>query len=47
MIKRLIKGVRPRLLTCGKVGELKRLKDQLRVFNPGRLLVVKVGNLND
>jgi len=47
MIKRLIKGVRPRLLNCGKGGELKRFKDQLRMFDRGRLLVVRVGNLDD
>ena len=42
-----VKGVRPRPLTCGKGGELKRIKHQLRVFDPGRLLVVRVGNLNE
>jgi len=40
-----VKGVRPRLLTCGKGGELKRIK--LRVFDQSRLLVVRVGNLNE
>ena len=40
-----VKGVRPRPLTCGKGGELKRIKS--RVFDPGRLLVVRVGNLNE
>jgi len=42
-----VKGVRPRLLTCGKGGELKRINHELRVFDPGRLLVVRVGNLNE
>jgi len=42
-----VKGVRPRPLTCGKGGELKRIKYKLRVFDPGRLLVVRVGNLNE
>jgi len=42
-----VKGVQPRLLTCGKGGELKRIKHKLRVFDPGRLLVVRVGNLNE
>ena len=30
-----------------RVMNLKRFKDQLRVFDPGCLLVVRVGNLND
>jgi len=34
-------------LTCGKDGEFKRIKHKLRVFDPGRLLVVRVGNLNE
>jgi len=34
-------------LTCGKGGELKRINMKLRVFNLGRLLVVRVGNLNE
>ena len=42
-----VKGVRPRSLTCGKGGELKRIKHKLRVFDPGRLLVVRVGNLSE
>ena len=42
-----VKGVRPRPLTCGKGGELKRIKHKLRVFDPGCLLVVRVGNLNE
>jgi len=42
-----IKGVRPRPLTCGKGGELKRINIKLRVFDPGRLLVIRVGNLNE
>ena len=42
-----VKGVRPRPLTCGKGGELKRITNELRVFDPGRLLVVRVGNLNE
>jgi len=41
-----VKGVRPRPLTCGKGGELKRI-NELRVFDPGRLLMVRVGNLNE
>ena len=41
-----VKGVRPRPLTCGKGGELKQINMKLRVFDPGRLLVVRVGNLN-
>ena len=46
--KRLyVKGVRPRPLTCSKGGELKRIKHELRVFDPSRLLVVRVGNLNE
>ena len=40
-------GVRCRLLTCGKGGELKRINHDLGVFDPGRLLVVRVGNLNE
>jgi len=39
--------VRPRPLTCGKGAEFKRINIKLRVFNPGRLLVVRVGNLNE
>ena len=39
--------VRPRLLTCGKGGELKRINIKLRVFDSGCLLVVRVGNLNE
>jgi len=27
--------------------ELKRINNKLRVFDPGRLLVVRVGNLNE
>jgi len=42
-----VKGVRPRPLTCGKGGELERIKNELRVFDPGRLLVVRMGNLNE
>ena len=42
-----IKGVRPRPHTCGKGGELKRINIELRVFDPGRLLVIRVGNLNE
>ena len=46
--KRLyVKGVRPRPLTCGKGAELKRINHELRVFDPGRLLMVSVGNLNE
>ena len=40
-----VKGVRPRHLTCGKGGELKRINNELGVFDLGRLLVVRVGNL--
>jgi len=40
-----VKGVRPKPLTCGKGGELKRITNMLRVFDPGRLLVVRVGRL--
>jgi len=40
-----VKGVRPGPLSCGKGGELKRIK--LKVFDPGHLLVVRVGNLNE
>jgi len=42
-----IEDIRPRPLTCGKGGELKRINIKLRVFDPGRLLVVSVGNLNE
>ena len=42
-----VKGVRPRPLTCGKGGELKRINHELRVFDAGRLLVVRVGNLKE
>ena len=35
------------LLTRGEVDELKRINIELRVFDPGRLLVVRVGNLNE
>jgi len=42
-----VRGVRPNSLTCGKGGELKRIKHKLRVFDPGRLLMVRVGNLNE
>jgi len=34
-------------LTCGKGGELKRINHELRVFDLGRLLVVRVRNLNE
>jgi len=34
-------------LTFGKGRELKRCEIRLWVFDPGRLLVVRVGNLND
>ena len=46
MISR-VKGVRPRSLTCAKGGELKRIQHMLGVFDPGRLLVLRVGNLNE
>jgi len=32
-------------LTCGKGEVLKRINHKLRVFDSGRLLVVRVGNL--
>ena len=35
------------LLTRGEGDELKRINIELRVFDPGRLLVVRVGNLNE
>ena len=34
-------------LACVKGRELERIKHKLRVFDPGRLLVVRVGNLNE
>jgi len=40
-----IKGIRPRPFSCGKGENLKRINIKLRVFDPGRLLVVRVGNL--
>jgi len=46
-IRLYVKGVRPRPFTCVKGGELKRTKHKLRVFDPGRLHVVRVGNLNE
>ena len=46
-LKYEVKGVRSRPLTCGKGGELKRFEIKLGVFNPGRLLMVRVGNLHD
>jgi len=33
-------------LTCGKGGELKQIKHKIRVFDVGRSLGVRVGNLN-
>jgi len=42
-----VKGFRPRPLTWGKGGELERIKHKIRVFDPGRLLGVRVGNLNE
>jgi len=42
-----VKSVRPRPFTCGKGGGLKTINIKLRVFDPGRLLVVRVGNLNE
>ena len=42
-----VKGVRPKPLTCGKGRELKRINHESRVFDPGRLLVLRVGNLNE
>jgi len=46
-VRLYVKGVRPRPLICGKGGELERIKHKLRVFDPGRLLVVRVGNLSE
>ena len=40
-------GVRHRPLTCGKGGVLKRFAIKLNVFDLGRLLVVRIGILND
>jgi len=34
-------------LTFGKGGELKRFQIKLTVFDPGHLLVVRIGILND
>ena len=45
--KLYVKGVRPRPLTWGKGGELKRINPKIRVFDPGRLLGIMVGNLNE
>ena len=42
-----VKGFQLRPLTWGKGGELKRIKHKIRVFDPGRLLGVRVGNLNE
>jgi len=42
-----VKGVRPRPLTCGKGGELKRINIKLKVFDPSPLVVGMVGNLNE
>jgi len=42
-----VKGVRPRPLNCGKGGELKRINHELRMFDLGRLIVIRVGNLNE
>ena len=42
-----VKGVRPRPFIYGKGGELKRIDHELRVFDPGHLLVVRVGNFNE
>jgi len=46
-VRLYVKGVRPRPLTCVKGGELKRTKHKLRVFDPGCLLMVRVGNLSE
>jgi len=40
-----VKDVRRTPFTCGKGGELKMINIKLRVFDPGRLLMVRVGNL--
>jgi len=45
--KLYVKGVRPRLLTWDKGGELKRINHNIGVFDPRRLLGVRVGNLNE
>jgi len=45
--KLYVKGVRPRPFTWGKGGELKRIKHKIRVFDPGHILGVRVGNLNE
>jgi len=44
--KLYVKGVRPWPLTWGKGEELKRINHIIGVFDPGRLLGVRVGNLN-
>jgi len=35
-INQRVKGVRPRPLTCVRVGNLNELTNELRVFDPGR-----------
>jgi len=40
-------GCSTRPLSCVKGGELERIKQKLMVFDPGRLLVVRVGNLSE
>jgi len=47
LVRLYVKSVRPRLLTWGRGGELKRVKQKIRVFDSGRLLGVRVGNLNE
>ena len=43
--KLYVKGVRPRPLTWGKGGELKRINHKIRVFDLGHLLGVRGGGL--
>jgi len=45
--KLYVKGVQPRSFTWGKGGELKRINHNIGVFDPSRLLGVRVGNLNE
>jgi len=44
-IRFFIEGIRPWPFICGKCG--KRINIKLRVFDPGRLLMVRMGNLNE
>ena len=45
--KLYVKGVRHRPLTWGKGEELNRINHNIGVFDPGSLLGVRVGNLNE